>query len=62
MQIFELENKNLIDKIIGQGTACEYSVSQMEKEEEVNQYIELLRTKYNIKTIEMASEDMWDNF
>lgn len=61
-QIFELENKNLIDKIIGQGTACEYSVSQMEKEEEVNQYIELLRTKYNIKTIEMASEDMWDKF
>lgn len=34
----------------------------MKKEEEVNQYIELLRTKYNIKTIEMSNEDMWDKF
>ena len=61
-QIFELENKKLIDEIVSKDTACEYSICQMEKEEEANQYIELLRAKYNIKTIEMSNEDMWNKF
>lgn len=60
-QFLEMGSESLLESLRKTSSPeFEYNVTEMKNEFEVNDYLTRLREKYDIKTIEISSEDMWD--
>lgn len=59
-KLFELEQKNMIDEIVSDSTGYDYSIAEFNSRKKADDYIDVLKEKYNIRVVDTNKGDYLD--
>lgn len=59
-KLFELEQKNMIDEIVKDSSSYDFSVAEFDSRKKADDYINVLKEKYNIRVVDTNKGDYLD--